>query len=289
MKTNNQIYSVVTDRVIKALHKGNVPWKKPWDTYTSSPQNMLSKKAYRGINLLLTSMSEFNNPYWLTFNQIRKLKGTVKKGEKATPIIFWNWIYKDANGKKLKEQEKEKAEISYCVPILYHVFNLEQTKGIKKPINGYNQKDFPITYCEVIIDNMPKQPIIKTGYKKAYYHPAIHQVCVPNKQDFHSIEAFYCTLFHELVHSTGHKQLLNRDELYDSKMFGDHSYSKEELTAEMGASFLSAIAGIDNSHIQQNQQAYIQNWIKVLENDKSLLIQAANRAQKATDFILNNK
>jgi len=96
---------------------------------------------------------------------------------------------------------------------------------------------------------------------------------------------YYSTLFHELVHSTGHSGRLNRP---FGDRFGDELYSKEELVAEMGAAFLCAIAGIANEHTDRNTTAYIQNWIAKLEEDNRLIVQAAANAQRAVDCILGN-
>jgi antirestriction protein ArdC len=87
------------------------------------------------------------------------------------------------------------------------------------------------------------------------------------------------------VHSTGHQSRLART-------FGDHFgsefYSKEELIAEMGAAFLSALAGVAAEHTERNTTAYIQNWIAKLEEDNRLIVQAAGKAQRAVDYILGD-
>jgi antirestriction protein ArdC len=93
------------------------------------------------------------------------------------------------------------------------------------------------------------------------------------------------TLFHELVHSTGHESRLNRT---FGNRFGDEPYSKEDLVAEMGAAFLCAIAGIANEHTDRNTTAYIQNWIAKLEEDNRLIVCAAANAQRAVDLILGS-
>jgi antirestriction protein ArdC len=83
-----------------------------------------------------------------------------------------------------------------------------------------------------------------------------------------------------------HESRLDRKVKDEAHKFGDEEYSKEELVAEMGASFLCGHAGIENAVIENNA-AYIQGWLKALKNDKSLLIHAAAQAQRSTDYILN--
>lgn len=96
---------------------------------------------------------------------------------------------------------------------------------------------------------------------------------------------YYSTLFHELIHSTGHESRLNRT---FGDRFGDELYSKEELVAEMGAAFLCAIAGIANEHTDRNTTGYIQNWIEKLEEDNRLIVHATANAQRAVDLILGS-
>jgi len=90
-----------------------------------------------------------------------------------------------------------------------------------------------------------------------------------------------------LTHSTGHKSRLNRKELTKVSGFGSRDYSKEELVAEMGAAFLCSQAGIENTI--DNSAAYLQSWIKKLKGDPKLAVMAAAQAQKAADYILDQK
>ena len=109
---------------------------------------------------------------------------------------------------------------------------------------------------------------------------------MPKKESFHSVQEFYSTLFHECIHSTGSEKRLNRPELTDLNAFGSHDYSKEELTAEFGAAYLCAIAGIDNT--LENSSAYIKGWLSKLKNNNDWLVGAASKAQKAADYIQGN-
>lgn len=107
---------------------------------------------------------------------------------------------------------------------------------------------------------------------------------MPNRVQFENEEEYYSTLFHEATHSTGHKSRLNRPGM-EHISFGSEIYSKEELIAEMGAAFLCTQTGIEHATIK-NSAAYIQNWLEHLRNDKKLVLQAAQKAQKAVDYIL---
>ncbi len=278
------IYELITKKIIEELEKGIIPWRKPW--ISDTPKNLITKKEYRGINRLLLSTisNKFNNPYFATFKQIDEIGGYVKKGEKGHIVVFW----KVFNNDEIEEKEEIEKNDKHFVLRYYTVFNLEQCwiPEEKKPKNEINNNVFEIEKCENIINNMPKKPVIKYEYNQAFYNFDSDYIGIPSKEKFISMENFYSTLFHELVHSTGHETRLNR------KMVGKYGnkeiYSKEELIAEIGASFLNDIAGIRNVNFN-NSIAYINSWLKVLKNDKRLIVMASNQAQKAVDFILDEK
>ena len=133
---------------------------------------------------------------------------------------------------------------------------------------------------------MPNKPLIEHMGNRAYYDPRHDAITLPKLTSFESAEEYYSTAFHELSHSTMHESRLDRKVKDEVHRFGNEDYSKEELVAEMGASFLCGHAGIENAVIENNA-AYIQGWLKALKNDKSLLIHAAAQAQRSTDYILN--
>jgi antirestriction protein ArdC len=203
----------------------------------------------------------------------------VKKGEKGTPVIFWNWI-----------NQVDDEGIEKNIPFLryYTVFNVAQCENIdesKIPVVVAIHNDFDhIAECEAIIANMPNCPEIQQGKQRASYNPLTDIISMPRFDSFDTAENFYATLYHEQIHSTGHQSRLNRLNNNISS-FGNEEYSKEELVAEMGAAFLCGFVGIENITIN-NSIAYIQGWLKALKDDKKLVIMAAAQAQKAADYIL---
>jgi antirestriction protein ArdC len=132
---------------------------------------------------------------------------------------------------------------------------------------------------------MPQPPILKHGMTHAYYSPKEDCVGLPPRERFERTEGYYATVFHELVHSTGHEKRLKRSTLTEKSGFGSNPYCKEELIAEMGAAFLCGLAEIGERTID-NSAAYLKGWLEQLRNDKTLIVQAAAQAQKAADFIL---
>ena len=275
----HDVYSIVTNRIIKHLENGVVPWQKPW-TEAGLPKNLVTGKHYRGINVWLLNTLNYSQNSFLTFNQVKNLGASVKKGEKAQEVIFWKWL--ERINKETKEKEK--------VPILryYKVFNIDQCTDIPKEKlpSVVERNNNPIKTCEKIINEMPKRPDIRQKEQRAYYNKSEDFVNVPKMGTFKDSENYYSTLFHELVHSTGHNERLNRKELITSKTFGSEDYAKEELTAEMGASYLKSYSGIPIEKLENNA-AYIQSWLKRLKEDKRFIVHASAQAQKATDYILN--
>lgn len=283
----NKVYDIITSQIIAQLEKGVIPWKQSW-TEGGLPRNGASNKQYNGINTFLLASRGYINPNWFTFNQVADMGGHVKKGEKATMVIFWK-KFTPANVRD--DPNRRPGEISgsdleeHLVMRYYNVFNYEQTEGLNAVKYASKTQVFnPISAAEDIVNRYPNAPKVQHEYQRAYYMPAFDTVNMPKKETFVKPEFYYKTLFHELTHSTGHESRLNRP-LKGFAESNKQDYSKEELIAEMGASFLSGRAGIFEHEQLEESTAYIQSWIKVLKNDTQMVIKAASAAQKAADFI----
>lgn len=292
-KSNNRpsIYQTVTDRIISSLKAGVIPWEKPWTAPRFAggpfPRNFYTGKPYRGINVLLLWSSDYSSPFWLTFKQAQELKGHVRKGETGTQIVFYKQLPEEKKTEESKEED-DRAPFLHCH---YTVFNVEQCDGlslpeIEQPTNTPEIGEDEV--CEDIVTGWANRPTLHLDSPtecRAFYRPSTDSIHMPLRSRFMDAPHYYGTLFHELVHSTGHTSRLNRT---FGDRFGDELYSKEELVAEIGAAFLCAIAGIANEHTDRNTTAYIQNWISKLESDNRLVIHAAANAQRAADCILGD-
>jgi antirestriction protein ArdC len=276
----NQTYDRITDRITALLEQGTVPWHKPWTARTGLPRNFVSKNPYRGINVFLLLAMMYESPFWLTFRQVSQLGGSVRKGEKACPVVFWKQT--TTEDKESGEQKKK-----YLLRF-YHVFNVSQCDGLKIGTELVPESVNGIVKPEEIVANMPQPPLVKHGMTHAYYSPREDHVGLPSQERFERTEDYYSTFFHELVHSTGHEKRLKRSTLMESNGYGSNPYCKEELIAEMGAAFLCGQAEIAERTID-NSAAYLNNWLQQLRQDKTLIVQAAAQAQKAADFILGNE
>ena len=277
--TKLDVYELVTNRIIDLLEAGTVPWQKPW-TEAGVPMNLISKRPYRGINLWLLLSLNYEHNLFLTWDQLKKIGGSVNKDEHGHVVVFWKTVK--------KEEDKE----SKAIPILryYKVFNIAQCRDIPQnlvPELGSFALDSMLE-CEAISNSMPDCPVIKHKENKAFYHVGEDYINMPNKKSFKTSEAYYSTFFHELVHSTGSEKRLGRKTITEMAEFGSEPYSIEELIAELGSAYLNSYTGILDKEIQ-NSVAYIQGWLEKLRGDKRFIISASGQAQKAVDFILGRK
>ena len=282
------IYAEVTNRIITQLEQGVVPWKSPYFSKVGFPRNFGSGKPYHGINVFLLGSLRYTSPFFLTFLQAKELGGHVRKGEKGSLVIKYGTYTKESEGEASEEQRK------YLKG--YTVFHASQVEGISFP-EPENVPELPASAtCDcarAMVAGMPKAPAMQEGSAIPCYRPASDSVHMPERRFFTSEEAYYSTLFHELSHSTGHESRLARASLLENKGIDAEgearkTYAEEELVAEMGASFLSAHAGIIEGELE-NSAAYLQGWIDALKSGdaKGWIIRAASQAQKAADFILN--
>jgi antirestriction protein ArdC len=285
----NKAYEVITQSIIDALSKDTVPWRKEWISTGYKAKSLSSKKPYKGTNALLLSFSAIANgyvsPWWGTYKQIGELGGQVRKGEKSTPVVLWKQVpTEDSKG-------KEKV-----VPLLryFPVFNADQVDwageapAYETPVARTETQI--IESAENLLGNYFERESLKVVYggDRAYYSPSKDFIGLPDRESFTTDEAFYSTAFHEAGHSTGHKTRLSRDGVIESHYFGSATYSEEELVAELTAVFLCSETGIAPSVIE-NSTAYIKGWLKALQDDPKLVVKAAGRASKASDYIINGK
>lgn len=284
---------VIAQRIIHMVEQGNLPpWRKPWKGEKQMPRGVMMKEGqhYRGMNLFFLSMAPFDCPVFLSKKQVLNLGGRIKYEEfkKGWPILF-------SKPPKYEENENGKAEkVESGVFRYYMVWNYEQTEGVtlpkkvqatldssKEDLNEHER----IEVCENVVENHKRKPIIKSGGNVASYNPLSDLIKMPEMGKFNKAEEYYSTLFHELIHSTGHESRLKREGIIEPGLFKDHKYSKEELIAEFGSAYLCGLCEIDMPVID-NQASYIQHWLKVLKKDRRMLIEASKEAQKAVDFVL---
>lgn len=271
------VYQQVTDRVLEMMETHGANWINPFARKGKSayPYNIASKKAYRGVNTLLLGWSAFASPVWGTYKQWNERGHTVRKGEKSTTIVFWQFVEKeDESGNKQR------------IPFLkyYSVFNAEQVEGYEEEAVEEQSLEERIAAADAFFDRIPAK-VSFTEEGRAYYSPSADRVHVPKLEVFEAtptstaVECFYSTVAHELVHWTGHKSRLDRP-----LGIGGEDYAREELVAELGAAFLCASLGI-SAEPRADHAHYLNGWIKRLSDHKREFVSAAAAAARAADFL----
>ena len=273
------IYAAVTDRIIQQMENGVLPWSKPWGGIAGGAYSGTTGKPYSLLNQMLLSKP---GAYY-TFKQIQTQGGNVRKGEKSQMVVFLKQI-------PIKEQDSLTGEVKEnLIPMLryYNVFHIDQCEGITCT-NVTEEKLHTDEDADSIISaylDRSGVELIQRVSDEAYYSPSKDCVVLPLPEQFKSMEERYSTAFHELAHSTGHRSRLNR--LRATSHFGNESYSKEELVAEITATALMNYAGLETQSTFRNSTAYIQNWLTALRNDKRIIVSASGAASKAFDFIVS--
>lgn len=273
------VYDIVTERILEQLNEGIIPWQKPWTGGHNGAYNYITNRSYSILNQIILKHPDG----YMTFNQAKALGGRVKKGAKAEYVTFWKVL-------PIEEKDDDGNVSTKKIPFLryYQVFWVGDIEGIEikertKPIIN------PIEEAEAIVNkymtsaNHPTL-INNKPSDRAYYSPMTDKVVVPMIEQFKHIEEYYSTLFHELTHSTGAKSRLNR--LTQTAHFGNEEYSKEELVAEIGASALVNISGIETEKSFRNSASYIQGWASVLKDNVKMIVEASSKADKAVKYIL---
>lgn len=291
--TARDLYAEVTNKIIGMIEQGVAPWRKTWSQYGLA-RNYATGHVYTGINMILMNTTAHPIPYFMTFNQIQEHGGKIRKGSKAEMVIYFNVYYKDENDQTLNRQQAHAArEHGQDVQVLkfikyYNVFNIADIEGIEFEIPEVELRDnAQLDRCEQIIAGMPNRPELKqVNANQPFYSPMGDFVNMPDIRQFDSPHTYYATFFHELAHSTGHASRLAREEVMNPVEFGSKPYSREELLAEMAASFLCASVNIDYDEVTENSAAYLAGWLKVLKEDSKFIFKAAAEAQKAANYIL---
>ena len=274
------LYQQITDRIIKELEKGTVPWHKPWKG-TSGAISRATGKPYSILNqLLLPQAGEY-----VTFKQAAEEGHPVRKGEKASAVFFFKF---------LETEDKDTGEVK-TVPLLkyYSVFHISQCEGMTPRFSAsvpFHSDLQPDKRAEQILQDYIDRAGVtlkRQQSNRAYYSPVTDTIVVPEISQFTDKAEYYGTAFHEAVHSTGHPSRLNR--ISDVARFGSESYSKEELVAELGASFLVNTSGLETVSSFLNSAAYVDGWLSVLKGDKRLIVSAAGQAEKAVKMILDQE
>jgi antirestriction protein ArdC len=282
----SDVYEAITNRVIAAIEEGAGRWQMPWHrSGVSRPVNAHTKKSYRGVNVVALWAAAgaygYSSGFWATYKQWRHVEAQVRKGERASLIVFWKELEREVEDEETGERELRKTLFARAS----WVFNSDQVDGWAPPAAPKRNPVEAIDQAEAF--TAASGADIRHGGDRAYYRGSDDHVQIPDRERFTGsatstpTEAYYATLLHELTHWTGHESRLDRDL---SGRFGNEAYAMEELVAELGAAFLCADLSITNTP-RPDHAAYIGNWLDVLKRDKRAIFTAARKAAQATDYL----
>lgn len=295
-KTATDHYENVANELIERIKEGTAPWQKPWEPGEEppSPFNPVTGNKYSGGNRLTLEMAApdgGSDPRWLTYKGAQSVGAQVRKGERATPIVYWKFEDEktklDAQGKPVRNDQgeivKEKVKLERPMCLFSSVFHASQIDGLEpwNPPEKAPQSDFERhERCEAILANSQADIRHESG-DRAFYRPSTDSITLPEKGQFKSPDAYYATALHELGHWTGHESRLDRDLAHS---FGSEGYAKEELRAEISSMMIARELGV--GHDPGQHASYVESWVKVLQDDPSEIFKAAKDADKITAFVM---
>ncbi len=278
MKTQTEIRASITNTIIESLSQGRIPWRKPWVSI-GGPRiatNFVTKRPYSGVNIIATMLAETKNnwpvSFWATFNQFRSVGCRIRKGSKATTIVYWTQFKKTVENKNGDPVEK-------TIPYLktWSIFNVAQAEGeaIEKFRTQPVLKTFDVDRTEFDAAVSATGARIDHGNEIAAYLPLEDRIIMPDVGRFDSFPDYAATTLHELSHWVQPKHRLNIE----------GTYAANEIFAAISSSYLMASLGIPHADDLRNTKAYVQSWLTALQDPKAIF-KASSLASKAADYIL---
>ena len=293
-------------------------WKKPWFTEGALqwPKN-LNGREYNGMNaflLLLHCEKEgYKIPRFCTFDRIQqfnkpgsrdkeaKPRVSVLKGEHSFPVMLTTFTVVDKETKErikwedyklLSQEQREKYNV-YPKLQTYHVFNVAQTnlKEVRPELWEKLEQEYSMPKVDrseafepvdrMITDNRWICPIKPMYGDSAYYSISKNEIVVPEKGQFKDGESFYSNLFHEMGHSTGAENQLDR---LKPTTFGSAEYAREELVAELTAALTAQRYGM-SKHLKDDTAAYLKAWLDSLKESPQYIKTVLLDVKKASSML----
>lgn len=275
------IYTRVTRHIVEALERQQLRGL-PWHHAGGLPANAVTDRPYRGINVLVlwaaAAVTGYGSPHWGTFRQWQSLGRSVRRGEKATAVVFWKTL---ATGRDSDEEPEEEKDRVRFVARGYPVFNADQLDGPGAETTSGPGDHFAA--AEHLVAAL--RPDLRHGGDTAYYDPSGDYIQMPNPDSYADRSGYYSTLAHELTHWTGATTRLGRDL---SGRFGSAAYAMEELVAELGSAFLCALVGLE-AEPRPDHARYVGSWLEVFRRDTRAVFTAAAKAQAAADWMWSRR
>ena len=295
--STEEYYKQFADDIIKQIERGTAPWQKHWKAGENRmPENFSTGARYQGGNALQLMVKRtgraYNDHRWGTYNQIKQAGGQVRKGERGTTIL----VYKPpmradgteaTPGERAEDGRKNPDAERTTRPMWkrYTVFNVEQAEGLELPERTAATPQWEAQQnVEKVIEANGVQ-IREVNGDRAYYSMARDEIVLPERAQFKNAEGYYQTALHEVGHSTGHPDRMNRESLQQGTKdgYGSEAYAREELRAEISAMMSSDRLGV--AYEPQHGTAYVKGWVEVLKDDPKEIHKAAAEAGRISDYV----
>jgi antirestriction protein ArdC len=289
------LHGQVADKLIEALKKGAAPWQKPWNANGvpsfELPYNAVTGNRYKGINTFSLLLSDYEDPRWLTYKQAASEGWQVRKKESGTMIQYVKLkdlvTKRDERGQPILDAQNKPVKIMVNLkkPIITSawVFNAVQIDGIPPLLKP---DSLPLTWkpserAENLVAGS-KANVQHLPVDTANYSPLRDQITMPLKEQFDAPDKYYATLLHELGHWTGHPSRLERSIM---NKFGTEDYAREELRAEIASLLIGQELQI--GHDPGQHVAYVDSWIRILQDTPFEIHAAAADAEKIFTYLLD--
>ena len=279
----------IAKELIERLKQGTAPFQLPWqpDMGRDFPFNPVSGTEYSGMNRLNLMIQGYSDPRWMTYKQAQSVNAQVRKGERGTGLVrlitHTEKIQKDEKGKIIRDENgepvKERIQLENPYFKSFTVFNAEQIDGLPAW-----EKAPPVWIDHERAEKLLKasSAVIHHRGNDAYYNRTRDFIVLPPKERFLGQGEYYAVALHELGHWTGHADRLNRDM---GGRFGDSSYAREELRAEISSMMMSRELGLP--HNPDRHAGYVGDWVKVLTEEPMEILKASQDAAKIKEFIFS--
>ncbi len=285
-RTGNDIYERVTNQIIAAIEVGAGEYRMPWHhdgSAITTPVNVASRKAYRGVNILslwaAAQASGYAAGIWGTYRQWQELGAQVRKGERGHLIVFWKTSDRSGDADRQDDDEDHDKPARRLFARGYTVFNAAQVEGYTPPEMPVLPEVERIEHAERFCGALGID--IRHGGSQACYIPSKDHVQMPEFTCFRDAIAYYAVLLHECGHASGAKHRLDRDL---SGRFGSAAYAMEECTVELLSAMICADLNL-SVEPRPDHARYIASWLEVLRADKRAIFTAASKAQEVADWM----
>ena len=282
------VYERVTGQIVATIEAGlargddRLPWHHDGQA-TTRPVNVASHRACRGANVVAlwaaAELASYPTGLWGTYRHWAELGARVRKGEKATSVVFW----KIGDENKEAGEEDGEGEVSgrgrRFFACGYSVFNVSQVEGYVAPAMKVLPEAARIAHAERFCANLAIE--VRHGGNRACYVPSKDLVRIPPFAVFRAVGGYYAVLLHEQGHASGARHRLDRDL---SGRFGSAAYAMEEVVVELASAMACAELGL-SLEPRPDHACYIASWLEVLRADKRAIFTAAGKAQEIADWM----